>query len=57
MAKIYTTQDYEKSSLICMHRVYIKKAMLKHEGHRAKAAKDLGITERTLYRKLTLHNI
>ena len=57
MQRIYTTKDYMKGSIICMEKVYIKKAMLKHEGHRAKAAKALGINERTLYRKLKLHNI
>ena len=53
----YTTQDYINGSIICMEKVYIKKALKKHEGHRQKAAKDLGITERTLYRKLTKHNL
>ena len=30
----------------------IKKALLKNKGRRKKAAQDLGISERTLYRKI-----
>ena len=36
---------------------FIRKALLKHEGKRKDAAKDLGISERTLYRKIKEYNI
>ncbi|MFN6038306.1 MAG: sigma 54-interacting transcriptional regulator, partial [Bacteroidota bacterium] len=35
----------------------IKKALIKHKGKRKYAAKELGISERTLYRKINEHNI
>jgi transcriptional regulator with PAS, ATPase and Fis domain len=35
----------------------IKKALEKHNGKRKQAAKELGISERTLYRKIKEHNI
>ncbi|WP_016777331.1 sigma-54 interaction domain-containing protein [Anaerophaga thermohalophila] len=35
----------------------IKKALEKHSGKRKQAAKELGISERTLYRKIKEHNI
>ena len=35
----------------------IKKALVKHKGKRKYAAKELGISERTLYRKINEHNI
>ena len=35
----------------------IQKALEKHEGKRKAAAKELGISERTLYRKLKEYNI
>jgi len=36
---------------------FIKKALEKHKGKRKDAAKDLGISERTLYRKIKEYNI
>lgn len=36
---------------------FIKKALEKHNGKRKDAAKDLGISERTLYRKIKEYNI
>lgn len=36
---------------------FIKKALEKHQGKRKDAAKDLGISERTLYRKIKEYNI
>ncbi|MCW3083634.1 MAG: sigma-54-dependent Fis family transcriptional regulator [Bacteroidetes bacterium] len=35
----------------------IKKALIKHKGKRKNAAKELGISERTLYRKINEYNI
>ncbi|WP_234408656.1 helix-turn-helix domain-containing protein [Marinilabilia salmonicolor] len=35
----------------------IEKALEKHGGRRKNAAKELGISERTLYRKIKEHNI
>jgi transcriptional regulator with PAS, ATPase and Fis domain len=35
----------------------IKRALEKHKGRRKNAAKELGISERTLYRKINEHNI
>ena len=35
----------------------IKKALQKHNGRRKNAAKELGISERTLYRKINEHSI
>ena len=35
----------------------IKKALTKHKGKRKYAAKELGISERTLYRKINEYNI
>jgi transcriptional regulator with PAS, ATPase and Fis domain len=35
----------------------IKKALTKHRGKRKGAAAELGISERTLYRKIKEHNI
>ena len=36
---------------------YIKRALLKHDGKRKDAANELGISERTLYRKIKEYNI
>ena len=36
---------------------YIRKALQKHDGKRKDAAKELGISERTLYRKIKEFNI
>jgi transcriptional regulator with PAS, ATPase and Fis domain len=35
----------------------IKKALEKHNGKRKLAAKELGISERTLYRKIKQYNL
>lgn len=42
----------ENFSLIQQEKEMIKKALLKHKGKRKDAAKELGISERTLYRKI-----
>ena len=35
----------------------IRKALQRHNGKRKYAAEDLGISERTLYRKIKEHNL
>jgi transcriptional regulator with PAS, ATPase and Fis domain len=55
--KVYSTEDYKNKPLICMQRIYIKKAMKKHKGHKTKAAKDLGITPRTLSTYIIQHSV
>ena len=42
-------QDFKKNSII--------KALKKHDGNRTKAAKEVGIAERTLYRYLKKYNL
>ncbi len=44
-------------SLADMEKEYIEKALSKHNGKRKLAAKDLGISERTLYRKIKEYKI
>ncbi len=49
----YTEEESEGGiSLKNNERELIKKALSKHSGNRKKAAKELGISERTLYRKI-----
>ncbi len=45
----YSLRDHEKE--------YIKKALLKYKGKKKPAAKELGISERTLFRKMQDYNI
>lgn len=47
----------EDLSIEAKEEELIKKALLKNNGRRKKAAKDLGISERTLYRKIKQYNI
>jgi len=47
----------ESLSLAVKEEEMIKKALEKHRGKRKKAAKELGISERTLYRKLKEYNL
>lgn len=44
-------------SLADVEKEYITKALNKHKGKRKLAAKDLGISERTLYRKIKEYNL
>ena len=44
-------------SLFDHEKVLIEKALQKHKGKRRNAAKELGISERTLYRKLKEFNL
>ncbi|MGZ4049327.1 MAG: helix-turn-helix domain-containing protein, partial [Bacteroidia bacterium] len=47
----------ESLSLQEIEEDMIKKALTKHKGKRKNAAKELGISERTLYRKINEYNI
>jgi DNA-binding NtrC family response regulator len=47
----------ENLSLEEMEKQYISKALLKHGGRRRDAAKELGISERTLYRKIKEYDL
>lgn len=47
----------EVLSLPKMEELMIKKALMKYKGKRKKAAKELGISERTLYRKMDDYSI
>ena len=47
----------ESLSLQDKEREMIKMALAKHRGKRKKAANELGISERTLYRKIKEYNI
>ena len=42
----------ESLSLFEQEKILIEKSLLKHKGKRKNAAAELGISERTLYRKL-----
>ncbi len=44
-------------SLPMLERAHIQNLLDTHQGHRARVAAALGITERTLYRKLKLHSL
>ncbi len=49
--------EEESLSLVDKEIELIKKALEKHKGRRRNAANDLGISERTLYRKIKEYNI
>ncbi len=52
-----TIEVEENLSLQEIEEDMIKKALTKHKGKRKNAAKELGISERTLYRKINEYNI
>ena len=55
---IPNAEEIEDSlSLMDMERQMIKKALDKHQGRRKNAAEELGISERTLYRKIREYDI
>ena len=55
---IQEPEEIEESlSLVKKEMDYIRKALQKHDGKRKDAAKELGISERTLYRKIKEYNI
>ena len=47
----------ESLSLAQREKEFIIKALEKHRGRRKNAAQELGISERTLYRKIKEYNI
>ena len=47
----------ESLSLAEREKEFIEKALEKHKGRRKNAAKELGISERTLYRKIKEYDI
>lgn len=53
----HTIEVEETLSLQEIEEDMIKKALTKHKGKRKNAAKELGISERTLYRKINEYNI
>jgi len=57
--KIEDTEEIIEESLSLKDKEieYIKKALTKHKGKRKYAAEDLGISERTLYRKIKDYNL
>jgi DNA-binding NtrC family response regulator len=55
---IHEHEEIEESlNILDKERELIIKALKKHKGKRKDAALDLGISERTLYRKLKEYNI
>ncbi len=56
---VIDTEEYVEDNLSLMDSEYtlIKKALEKHNGKRKAAAQELGISERTLYRKLKEYNL
>lgn len=56
---ILDTEEFVEESLLLVDKEieFIKKALAKHNGKRKNAAKELGISERTLYRKIKEYNI
>ncbi len=50
-------EEEENLSLEDKEREMIKKALIKHKGRRKKAAGELGISERTLYRKIKQYEL
>jgi transcriptional regulator with PAS, ATPase and Fis domain len=56
---IEDTEEFidEDLSLAEMEKKFIEKALDKHRGKRKMAAKELGVSERTLYRKIKEYKI
>jgi len=59
VTNIQDTEEFveESLSLIDKEKEFIEKALKKHNGKRKYAAEDLGISERTLYRKIKEYNL
>ena len=49
--------SFFKFPLTEKEKEYIRKALVKHKGRRKSAARELGISERTLYRKMNEYDI
>jgi len=58
-AIIQDTEEIVEENLSLAHKEMelIKKALEKHNGKRRNAAQELGISERTLYRKIKEYNL
>ena len=56
-ARDASREDEESFSLEEKEKEMISKALIKHKGRRKKAANELGISERTLYRKIKQYDI
>ena len=56
-AETYTTHSENGLSLEAKEIELIRMALSKNKGKRKKAAEDLGISERTLYRKIKQYNL
>jgi len=55
---IQEPEEIEESlSLVKKEIDFIRRALQKHEGKRKDAARELGISERTLYRKIKEYDI
>jgi transcriptional regulator with PAS, ATPase and Fis domain len=52
-----TIEMEESLSLADREKEFIRKALSKYKGRRKQAAKELGISERTLYRKMNEYNL
>ena len=50
-------QSESAQSLPALERAHIQRLLREHQGHRARVATALGITERTLYRKLSRYDL
>ncbi len=48
---------FENYNLHSSEKIIIQKAIIKHEGNISKAAKELGLTRASLYRRMEKHNI
>jgi DNA-binding NtrC family response regulator len=58
LSPVQSNVEVEESlSLIDKEKEFIQKALLKHKGRRKNAAKELGISERTLYRKMNEYGL
>src|SRR5574337_756334 len=57
--EVHTPEEVVEDSLSLQEKEVelIKKALQKHRGKRKNAARELGISERTLYRKINEYNI
>ncbi len=49
--------ELENKTISEIEKVMIEKALIRHHGNRRNAAKELGISERTLYRKITEYDL
>ena len=57
MKKKIVAAEEENLSIVAKERVLIGKALKRHQNKRKEAAQSLGISERTLYRKIKQHDL